>query len=200
VSTVITFRRPGDNPFAGRRIESLPFRSPNFSWRRVENRLASLGHRCAIVGPKGSGKTTLLEAIAGRLETRVVMVRIPGGCSHPWRTVSDQLPRPVTGGHAVLVDGCEQLGAVGWRRLLHRTRRAQALIVTLHRPGSLPTLVECRTDHGLLRDLVEELVPADASTLEPGLDELFHRHEGNLRLCFRELYDVYAGRDSGLSI
>jgi len=190
VSTAIAIRRPADNPFAGRRIESLAYRSADFSLRRLEDRLNSLGRRCAVVGPKGSGKTTLLEAIASRLDPPVAMVRIPGSSRNPWRTVRDQLPRPVTGGHAILVDGCEQLGAIGWRRLLHETRRADALIVTLHNPGRLPTLVECRTDPRLLRDLVEDLAP----DLEADLDDLFHRHEGNLRLCFRELYDLFAGR------
>jgi hypothetical protein len=195
VSAGITFRRPADNPFTGRRIESLAYRSADFSWRRLEDRLDSLGRRCAVVGPKGSGKTTLLEAIARRLDGPVVMVRIPGSCGHPWRTARDQLPRPVSGEHAVLVDGWEQLGAIGWRRLLHETRRAGALIVTLHRPGRLPTLIECHTDPRLLRDLVDDLAP----DVDTDLDELFHRHEGNLRLCFRELYDVFADRNEPLS-
>jgi energy-coupling factor transporter ATP-binding protein EcfA2 len=152
-----------------------------------------LGGRAAVVGPKGSGKTTLLEEMALRLEQPVV-VRIPGSCPRPWRIVRAQLPRPVTHRHAILVDGSEQLGVVGWRRLLNSTRRARSLIVTLHRPGSLPTLVECRTDAGLLRDLVEELAPQEFTEVEPSLDGLFHRNNGNLRLCLRELYDVYAGR------
>jgi len=190
MTTEMTTRRPADNPFAGRRVESLAYRSPDLSWRRLEDRFDSLGRRCAIVGPKGSGKTTLLEAIADRLNRRVAMVRIPGSCDNPWRAVRDQLPRPVADGHAVLVDGCEQLGAIGWRRLRHETRHAGALIVTLHNPGRLPTLVECRTDPQLLRDLVHALAP----DLDTDLDELFHRHKGNLRLCFRGLYDAYAGR------
>jgi hypothetical protein len=74
------------------------------------------------------------------------------------------------------------------------TRRAGLLVATLHRPRLLPTLIECRTDLGLLRELVAELAPADAPLLEPRLDELFERHRGNIRLCLRELYDVYAGR------
>jgi hypothetical protein len=190
VSTAITLRRPADNPFAGNRIESLAFRSPGFLWRQLEDRLDSLDRRCAIVGPKGSGKTTLLEAIDSRLDPPSSVIRIPGSCGHPWRTVRDQLPRPVTGTHAILVDGCEQLGAIGWRRLLHATRQAGALIVTLHNPGRLPTLVECRTDPHLLQNLVEDLAP----DLDTDLDGLFLRHKGNMRLCFRELYDVYAGR------
>jgi len=185
--------RPADNPFASHRVEALGFRSSALEWRSLMQRVDDLGRRVAVVGPKGSGKTTLLEELASRLEQPVV-VRIPGSCPRPCRTVSAQLPRPVTHRHAILVDGSEQLGVVGWRRLLHATRRARCLIATVHKPGRLPTLIECRTTSGLLRDLVEELAPADTSNLQFGLDGLFQRHEGNLRSCFRELYDLYAGR------
>jgi hypothetical protein len=93
-----------------------------------------------------------------------------------------------------MIDGAEQLGRIGWRRLLRATRPAGYLVATLHRPGLLPTLVECRTDSDLLRNLIEELVPDDAQALEPKIGELFVRHNGNIRLCLRELYDLYAGR------
>ena len=188
--------RPADNPFASHRVEALGFRSSALEWRSLMQRVDDLGRRVAVVGPKGSGKTTLLEELARRLEQPVV-VRIPGSCPRPWRTVRAQLPQEVTHRHAILVDGTEQLGAVGWRRLLHSTRQARFLIATLHRPGRLPTLVECRTDAGLLRDLVEELAPQEFTEVEPSLDGLFHRNNGNLRQCLRELYDVYAGRISG---
>jgi hypothetical protein len=186
--------RPATNPFASHRIEGLSFRHGGSTLLDLGQRLQELGGRVAIVGPKGSGKTTLLEELASALPGETVQARIPGSCSDPWRTVRTQLPRTVTHRHTVLVDGSEQLGAFGWRRLLHATRRARYLIVTLHRPRRLPTLVVCRTDTGLLRDLVSELVPADAVNLESGMNDLFRRHGGNLRSCFRELYDVYAGR------
>ena len=189
-----TMCRPAENPFASHRIESLAFRCAAVEWHGLVQRMDGLGGRVAVVGPKGSGKTTLLKELARRLEQPVVAVRIPGDCPDPWRTTRSQLPHQLTHRHAVLVDGSEQLGVFGWRRLLHATRRARCLIVTLHRPGRLPTLIDCRTDSGLLRDLVEELAPADAVNLQSGLEDLFHRNNGNLRLCLRELYDVYAGR------
>ena len=191
-----TMCRPATNPFASHRIEGLSFRHGGSTLLDLGQRLQELGGRVAIVGPKGSGKTTLLEELASALPGEPVQARIPGSYPDPWRTVHNQLPQPVTHRHTVLVDGSEQLGAVGWRLLLHATRRARYLIVTLHRPGRLPTLIECRTDAGLLRDLVSELVPADAAHLESGINDLFQRHGGNLRSCFRELYDEYAGRAS----
>ena len=189
-----TMCRPAENPFASHRIESLAFRCAAVEGRGLVQRMDGLGGRVAVVGPKGSGKTTLLTELARRLEQPVVVVRIPGDCPDPWRTTRSQLPHQLPNRHAVLVDGSEQLGVFGWRRLLHATRRARCLIVTLHRPGRLPTLIDCRTDAGLLRDLVEELAPQKFNEIEPSLDGLFHRNEGNLRLCLRELYDVYSGR------
>jgi len=189
-----TICRPADNPFASHRIEGLSFRHGGSTLPDLGQRLQDLGGRVAIVGPKGSGKTTLLEELASALPGETVQARIPGSCSDPWRTVRTQLPRTMTHRHTVLVDGSEQLGVFGWRRLLHATRLTRCLIVTLHHPGRLPTLIECRTDYSLLRDLVSELAPPDTANLGSGLDDLFQRHEGNLRSCFRELYDVYAGR------
>ena len=188
--------RPADNPFASHRVEGLAYRCNGSGLDAIRRRLEEIGGRGAIVGAKGSGKTTLLEELAAALPGEPVHVRIGGGCGYPWRTVHAQLPTPVTPNHAVLVDGGEQLGPLGWRLLLRATRSARNFVATQHRQGRLPTLIECRTDHALLGNLVEELTPEDAPMLEPGLDELFQRHEGNIRSCLRELYDVYAGRTS----
>jgi hypothetical protein len=186
--------RPADNPFASHRIEALAFRHPEASLTGILSRIDALGGRAAIIGTDGSGKTTLLHELAGRFDGGAVTVRLPGSCPVPWRTAREQLPQNGGAGHRIFVDGCEQLGNVGWRRLRYATRRAEWLVVTLHRPGRLPTLVECRTDVHLLRELVEELAPDETPELEPALAELFERHRGNIRLCLRELYDVCAGR------
>jgi len=193
-SVAVARFRPADNPFASHRVEGLAYRFIGFGLTALRQRLEEMGGRSAIVGPKSSGKTTLLDELASTLPGDLVQLRIQGGCRHPWHSARDQLPKPVNPNHLVLVDGAEQLGPLGWRLLLRATRHARGFIATLHRPGGLPTLIECRTDHSLLFDLVEELVPADASTLEPELEGLFHRHGGNIRSCLRELYDVYAGR------
>jgi hypothetical protein len=195
MSTVAVARyRPADNPFASHRVEGLGYRFNGPSLDGLCRRLQDLRGRAAIVGPEGSGKTTLLEEFADTLPGESVRVRIGGSCRRPWHTARAQLPTPVTTNHAVLIDGAEQLGPIGWRRLLLATRNAGCLLATLHRPGLLPTLIECRTDRDLLCDLVEELAPADALSLVSDLDDLFQRHEGNIRLCLRDLYDVYAGR------
>jgi energy-coupling factor transporter ATP-binding protein EcfA2 len=193
-SVAIARRRPADNPFASHRVEGLAYRYDEPGLAAICRRLEAIGGRGAIVGPKGSGKTTLLEELASAVPGEAVHMRIGGGCRHPWRTARAQLPARVAPDHAVLVDGAEQLGPLGWRLLLRATRPARIFIATLHKPGLLPTLIECRTDHALLGELVSELAPEDAPSLAPGLGELFQRHQGNIRSCLRELYDVYAGR------
>jgi hypothetical protein len=195
-SATITRRRPADNPFASHRVEGLAYRRKGLGLTALRQRLEEMGGRGAIVGPKGSGKTTLLQDLASALPGQAIEVRIPGSSTRPWRTARAQLPCPVRPSHVVLVDGAEQLGPIGWLLLLRATRRARSLVATLHRPGLLATLVQCRPDRHLLRELVEELTPADAPVLAPALEELVRRHDGNIRSCFRELYDVYAGRSS----
>ena len=191
--------RPADNPFASHHVEALAYRYNGSGLAELCQRLEMIGGRSAIVGPKGSGKTTLLEELASALPGEPVLVQIEGSCRHPWRTAGTQLPRPVTPHHLVLVDGAEQLGPIGWHLLLRMTRHARSFVATLHQPGRLPTLIECETNSRLLHELFEELAPADALALEPGLEGLFHRHGGNIRSCLRELYDVYAGRTANLS-
>ncbi len=192
MSSAFPAHRPADNPFASHRIEALGFRRDGTSVEELAGLVPELGGQVAIVGPEGSGKTTLLYQLGGDLPGESVLVRIPGGSASPWRTARAQFPRPVQRHHAVLVDGAEQLGPVAWRRFLLATRPARFVVVTLHRPGRLPTLIDCRTDRELLHGLVSELVPAAAPPVD--LDDLFQRHHGNIRLCFRELYDLFAGR------
>lgn len=191
-------RRAADNPFASHRIESLSFRRANLDRPALGSHLEQLGGRGAIVGAEGSGKTTLLRELAAGVGDHAVIASIPGGCPRPWRSLHRQLPMSIDLQHEIFIDGCEQLGAIGWHRLLRRTQHARSLLVTLHRPGRLPTLTFCRPSPQLLHDLVAELAPDDLCALENSLEPLFERHRGNIRLCFRELYDVYAGR-AGLS-
>ncbi len=191
--------RPAENPFAMHRIERLSFRRPGWSLSEVERRLAAAGGCGAIVGPKGSGKTTLIGELACRANGAAVRIVLGSVIPSAWCEVQRQLPRSVAANHTVFVDGFEQLGGIARRRLLRTVRAAGALIVTAHGPVELPTVFRCRTDLPLLRELVRELAPADSPQLEPHLSGLFHRHGGNLRECFRELYDLYAGRtDSGV--
>ncbi len=182
--------RPADNPFASRRIDGLMFRFHRGDADALLRRIASVGGRGAVVGRHGSGKTTLLEHLAARLDAEAVWIRLSGATASPIRSALAALPDRVSPKHAVLIDGAEQLGGVAWWRLERRVRAAGTTIITNHRPGRLPTIHECTTSPGLLRGLVTELAPETAVGVD--LEALFYRHDGNLRSCFRELYDVFS--------
>src|SRR6185436_6072846 len=58
----------------------------------------------------------------------------------------------------ILFDGAEQMGWFAWSRFERRSRAAGGLVITSHRPGMLPTLLETSTTSDLLDDLVEEIL------------------------------------------
>jgi GTPase SAR1 family protein len=149
----------------------------------------------AIVGPKGSGKTTLQQQLARQLEatdrpTRWLRLRPEQKQLHS--QLIHQLLLRLGANETLLIDGAEQLGPIRWRRLWRTVRRCEGLIVTTHRPQYLPTLVHCRTTPELFASLVDELAGDLATPWRPALPGLFARHQGNLRDCFRELYDIVA--------
>lgn len=174
-----------ENPFASWRVERIRYRPQGVGWDAIMSRLESLRYRAAIVGPDGSGKTTLLEDLAARLSGRFRVRLII-------RDNADEMPAVPTAfspGEVVLLDGGDRLSWAGWNCLRWRARRGAGLIVTSHRDGLLPTLIETRTSFELLRELVREL------TAEPpdDLEALFLRHRGNVRDVLRTLYDRRAG-------
>ncbi len=185
----IPTHRAADNPFAAGHIENLRFRSDAFDLASLLDRLEHLDWRAAIIGPQGSGKTTLLEALAAEIGSTAHLVSLPGDCCRPDPTIHQQLPRTISVSDLVLLDSAGQLGWITWRWL---SRHWQRVVITSHRPGRLPTLVECHTSPRLLAELVGELTPKHASRLEPMLPGLFEQHGGDIRQCFRELYDLFA--------
>lgn len=183
--------RPADNPFSSRRIDSLAYRFLDGSLDEVLAGLRQADGRGAIVGPHGSGKTTLLEELATHLTDDPVWIRLDAGTARPLAVAITSLPTIVADRH-VFVDGAEQLAAVAWWRFRRRVRRARTLTVTSHRPGRLPTLIECRTSPALLDELVSKLDPATAHEVD--LEALYRRRGGNIRLCLRDLYDLHSGQ------
>ncbi len=155
-------------------------------------RLQKCRGRGAIIGPHGSGKTTLLEELARQLEHEVVWIRLNIESHNSGRSARNCLPRTVDQRHAIVIDGAEQLGACTWWRLHRRIQKAGTILITSHRQGRLPTIYECSTSPELLKELVREL--ASEATTTVNLEALYERHGGDIRLCFRELYDVWAGR------
>lgn len=184
-----------ENPFAVDRVLAIRYRFLHSSWEELWRRLAELDYRAAIVGPDGTGKTTLLEDLRTPLEDKGFNIRwlrlsreFPrfesGGLRELWRTISPQ--------DIILFDGAEQLSRWGWRWFRHQSRRARGLLITSHRAGMLPTLLQSHTTPQLLSEISGELLPTLDDTWRPLVEELYARHDGNLRLALRELYDLAA--------
>lgn len=184
--------RPADNPFASHRVDSLSYRFIGPDVGDLLDALARHGGRGAVLGPHGSGKTTLLDTLERHLGGAVVRARLDTGTARPVDHVLRRLPAALGPDNAIFIDGAEQLGWWAWRQVRRATAAAGRLVIASHRPGRLPTIHECRTSPTLLAELVRELDPATADAVD--LEALFRRHRGNLRLCFRELYDLHAGR------
>jgi len=191
------------NPFRSERIEALRFRLDEAGWAALLDRLRALRYRGAIVGPEGSGKTTLLIELAERLraESLAARVLLADGSSRLSLAEFGRLLAEVRSPRGVLLwDGADRLGWWGWLRLRWTARGAGGLVVTLHRPGRLPTLHQCRTSPRLLADLARELLHEASLDCRPSpqeLGRLFTACRGNLREAFRVLYDRCAAGKAG---
>jgi len=181
---------PRENPFAVQRVLAIRYRLAGISWEDLLDRLQALRFRAALVGPHGHGKTTLLEDLGARLAGRGFRVRSVTLHEGDRRLTAPQrreLFGALTPADVLLLDGAEQLGRLAWLEVRTRTRSAGGLVITSHRPGLLPTLYECRTTPELLKGIVGDLLGGEIA-----VEELFARHEGNVRGVLRELYDFYA--------
>lgn len=192
--------RARDNPFRTDRVLEVRYRPLRGTWDDLLRKLDALRYRAAIVGPQGSGKTTLLEDLAPRLRERgyaVRELRLDTETPRFAPAFLDRFVASLTPADVVLFDGAEQLGPIAWRLFRHRCRAAAGLVITGHRPGRLPTLIETATTPELLLKLVGQILGDEARELAPILPELYERHDGNLRDALRELYDRYAASASG---
>jgi hypothetical protein len=143
------------------------------------------------VGPQGHGKTTLLDALEPRLRERgfaVHRLRLTEESPRLARGEWTALRSAITSRHFILLDGAEQMNWWCWQQFRGVAAPAAGLLITTHRAGRLPTLIRCETSPLLLQSVVEELLPHPVPGL-PAVEELFHRHRGNVRDALRELYD-----------
>jgi len=188
--------RARDNPFRSDRIQALRYRFLDGAWEGLWARLESLGYRAAIVGPQGSGKTTLLEELAVRLRVAgrgVRELRLDTETPRFDPKFLDEVFASLGPRDVILFDGAEQLTRFEWGRF--KRRAAGGLVVTSHRPGLLPTLLETSTTPELLEGLVSEILGDRAAELRDRLPGLFERHAGNVREALRELYDACAASE-----
>jgi hypothetical protein len=175
-----------ENPFASHKIDGLKFRLSGMNWGRLFEKLHSFDNRCSVVGPHGNGKTTFLDAFESELKMRghdVVRLLL--------NDATPRLPETLTigSGMFVILDGAERLSWPAWQSFLWNGRRAQGFVITRHKPCRLPVLYSCSTSLPLLDELLLELWPEVPSQLRREAHDLYHRHDGNLRLVFRGLYD-----------
>ena len=186
-----------DNPFASRYTDSLTYIPIGTDWGRIISRLHRQNGRGAVVGPKGAGKTTFMEELERRLSKdgyNVQLLRLNQERKRPDKEELRQMCSGLTPRHAILLDGAEQLSRMGWISFVIKTRKAGILAVTSHSPGLLPTLLEAAATPELLHILANRLLPEE-SPLEPEhAHRLFHARNGNLRLVFMDLYDIWARR------
>jgi energy-coupling factor transporter ATP-binding protein EcfA2 len=181
------------NPLSTDRVLLARYMPRGWDWEELARRLESLGFRAAVVGPRGSGKTTLLEDLEALLRTKGIetgFLRLNDAKRKPerreWRALR------AAPGLVWLVDGAEQLGWLDWRRLLWTTRRARGLVVSSHRPGLLPTLVDCRGELETLLVILDRLCPNLRADWKALAGPLLERHQGNIREVLREYYDMFA--------
>lgn len=188
------------NPFATRSVRPgiIPYRFANgYSITNLIDTLRQQNWRGEIVGPHGSGKSTLIQSIIrglhdiGRQE-RLITLR------------SGESRLPVSGADLqtwgadtqVIVDGYEQLG--GWTRtLINRvcSRQGCGLLVASHDSVGLPLLVRTSPSLELIQEIVREIQPCNPlRVFDRDVELSFHRHGGNVREVFFELYDLYERR------
>lgn len=184
-----------DNPFRTEQVLTVRYRLLGRTWEELVEQLAKMNYRAALVGPEGSGKTTLLEDLEPRLRALGFEVKhlrldrttraFPRGCLK-------QFFAEVSRRDVILCDGADVMNRVTWFWFKRRAKRAAGLVITSHRKGLLPTLIECSTTPALLDDIIAEILGEESNLLRPLTPTLFTRHRGNLRAALRELYDLYA--------
>ena len=166
---------------------------------QIVDRLRAYCWRGAIIGPHGSGKSTLLKTLAPALAERKIVELELRSRPNPNHALAEFLRtrKDASGDNdLIVVDGYEQLGYWSRWKLRRYCRRHKAgLLVTAHRPCSLPTLLTTSTNLQTARQIVRRILPAgDATITDDDVAACFRAQQGNMRETLFALYDIYQQR------
>jgi GTPase SAR1 family protein len=187
-----------DNPFATDRALKLRYHLHGTTWDELLERLDKLNYRAALVGPEGSGKTTLLEDLAPHLRAQgynILWLRLDRTCRKFSRQFWNRFFIHLCPTDMILFDGAEQMSRLAWERFKYQSHKAGGMVITSHRAGLLPTLLECSTTPELLGQIITEILGQESDVPCETMRVLYDKHNGNLRSALRELYDMYAARE-----
>ena len=184
-----------DNPFAS--CWTLPKNQayqfhPGESADLLIHRLENQGLWGQIFGPHGIGKSTLLTTLVDELICRGYNLQL-----HPLRGIQCphwiELPTSPTAKRQtiVIVDGYEQLRpwAAWWLQTQCR-RKGMGLLITTHRPCSMPVLACLFPDLEVVQQLVAKLSQhTPTSVTRSVVQTSYAAHRGNVREILFDLYD-----------
>ena len=185
-----------ENPFIVQRTDAIPFDFRDTPFDAIDDfaqHVSQFAFRGAIVGKHGRGKTTLLAdlhrwLVQQSFDCELVYVARE---SELQTDLIAKLTRRGNEGAILLVDGLERLRFLTRNRLVWQSKSFGGFIATTHRTGRLKTLVRCRSSLATLQGILDSLGITDPGLRSKAIS-LWPRHQGNIRLVLRQLYDDVA--------
>ncbi len=195
-----------ENPFRMSCIEAIPFHITDQEFALLAKQFFTQNCRGVLVGPHGSGKTTLREQLERYFQTENIPVHtmvLQEAQRLSWSWLREQLQQ--TSPDAIIsIDGLDRISPLLWWRFRRATQRHRGVLATSHVTGRLPLLRAHKTSPALLALLVFQLTGSKDAYTTALCEDLFNRHDGNMRNCLRELYDTWDTiqqiRNPGMSV
>ena len=186
-----------ENPFRLDKIRRLDFRLNGYTWDSLWDKLSEMNFRAAIVGGHGSGKTTLLEKLQPKITAKGYKTKMAfANQDKPYlRSDLKMILADMDNWDICLLDGADHLPAFSFRSLKQAFIKAdKGLIITVHKPSKLPTLIKCSPDLELFKDIISELLRDHPLPTDQEISLIYNCHRGNLREALWDMYDIWAER------